>query len=302
MRSIIRAFGLASHSYADDAQIYSSCLPGDTDELRQRFTDCITAVTMWAEENRLALNPAKTEFLWLSTPRRSALVSHEPFRVGDVTIVPSASLRLLGVLLDETLSFESHINDVIRRCHYQLRRIRSVRRYLPVTGAIHLVRAFVLTRIDYCNSVLLGLPEAKLNRLQSVLNLAAKIVFGCRWCDHVTPLLRDRLHWLRVPQRIVYKRCWLTYRALHDPYCPDYLATLVQRSTLNERRSSLRSSHQVKLLVPPPSKTAKFGERSFAQGNAILWNSLPDNVTNADSAERFTANLKSYLFKLGYDC
>ena len=300
LRSIIAAFGLAPHSYADDSQIYSSCLPGDVEALRERFIECLVAVSKWAEENRLALNVGKTEFMWVSTPRRRMLVSRKPFAMGDVTIVPSECVRLLGVLFDGTLSFEPYVNDVIRRCHFQLKRIRSVRRYLPVSGVVHLVRALVLTRVDYCNSVLLGLPVSKLERLQSVLNLSARIVFGCRWCEHVTPLLRDRLHWLRVPERIVFKRCWLTYRALHDPCCPEYLASLVKRPQGNDRRSSLRSSRGVKLHVPPPSKTAKFGERSFTRGNPILWNSLPDETTTADTPEHFIKRLKTHLFRLGY--
>lgn len=286
-----------SHSYADDGQIYSSCLPENTDGLRERFERCIVAVMKWAEENRLTLNPAKTELLWLCTPRRQNLLSRDSFKVGGVDIAPTAYLRLLGIQLDETLTFEPHITELIRRCHYQLRRIGSVRRYLPVTGTIQLVRALVLSRLDYCNSVLLGITAARMNRLQSVLNHAARVVFRSRWSDHVTPLLRDRLHWLRVPERIIYKRCWFTFRALHDPNCPEYLATLVQRTTTNERRSHLRSSHHGKLLVPPPAKTAKMGERSFTRGNPTLWNTLPDNVTSTDSAGLFKKNLKTYLFR-----
>ena len=142
----------------------------------------------------------------------------------------------------------------------------------------------------------------RLNRLQSVLKQVARVIFGCRWGEHVTPLLRDRLHWLPVPQRIVYKRCWLTYRALHDPHCPDYLTALVRRSTENERRSGLRSGRRVRLLVPPPSKTPKFGDTSFTRGNPSLWNALPDSVTGADSAQLFKRNLKTHLFNIGYLC
>lgn len=70
MRTVTKQAGLMSHSYADNGQIYSSCHPVDMDRLRKQFEGCILAVTKWAKENRLALNPAKTEFLWLCTPRR----------------------------------------------------------------------------------------------------------------------------------------------------------------------------------------------------------------------------------------
>lgn len=110
MRSVIRVFGLASHSYADDGQIYSSCFLGDINELWTRFLNCISAVTTWAEENRLALNSAKTEFIWICNPIRRDLIIHEPFKVGNMTIAPYTSP---GVILDETLSLEAHINSLM---------------------------------------------------------------------------------------------------------------------------------------------------------------------------------------------
>lgn len=99
---------------------------------------------------------------------------------------------------------------------------------------------------------------------------------------------------------IIYKHCWLTFWALLDLYCHDYLAILVQRSTTNERRALLRSGHWVQLLILPSPKTSKFGERSFACEHPILWNYLPENITKADSVSLFIRNLKTHLLSIGY--
>jgi hypothetical protein len=69
--------------------------------------------------------------------------------------------------------------------------------------ALQLINGFVVSRIDYCNSLLAGQPVCQLNRIQSVLNYAARLVYGCGKFDHVTPLLRDNLHWLRVPESVL---------------------------------------------------------------------------------------------------
>ena len=82
--------------------------------------------------------------------------------------------------------------------------IRSVRRSLPRHALLTLVRALVVSKVDYCNSVLAGLPVTLLHRLQSVLNAAARSVFSVRKSEHITPLLRQ-LHWLRVPERIQFR-------------------------------------------------------------------------------------------------
>lgn len=174
-------FGFESHSYADDGQTYSSCLPPGMKQLQICIIECISKIESWMAANRLVLNPAKTEFLWFSTLRMKDLISHAPFSIGDVKIMPTTSTRLLGVLLDETLSLDGHINIMTRTCHYQLRRIKVIRCYIPMAAAIQLVQALVLSRIDYCNSVLLGLPDGQLNLLQSVLNVSVHLIFGYCW-------------------------------------------------------------------------------------------------------------------------
>ena len=97
----------------------------------------------------------------------------------------------------------------------QLRRIRFIRRSLTTTVATRFVNSFVIARVDYRNGILAGLPKYQLSRIQSVLNVAARIVYGQARFEHITPTLSDRLHWLLVPQRIAFKRCLLIFKALH---------------------------------------------------------------------------------------
>jgi len=90
----------------------------------------------------------------------------------------------------------AHVTATVRACFAALRMIRSVRRSLPRHALLAMVRALVVSKVDYCNSVLAGLPVALLQRLQSVLNAAARLVFSVRKSEHITPLLRQ-LHWFR---------------------------------------------------------------------------------------------------------
>ena len=142
-----------------------------------------------------------------------------------------------------------HVNRLMRSCFNQLRRIRFIRRSLTTTVATRLVNSFVIARVDYCNSILAGLPKYQLSRIQSVLNVAARIVFGQTCFEHITPTLRDRLHWLRVPERIDFKRCLLVFKALHG-LAPLYIKNYcVEVSS----RRCLRSSSYRHLVILPPS-------------------------------------------------
>ena len=97
----------------------------------------------------------------------------------------------------------THISLTVLSCFGILRQIRSVQRSLPVMS---LVTSLVLTRLDYCNSVLVGLLANLLNWLQAVINAAARLICSAKKSEHITPILMD-LHWLRIQERIQYKLC-----------------------------------------------------------------------------------------------
>ena len=119
-----------------------------------------------------------------------------------------------------------HISKVVTGCFVTLCQLHSIRRSLMQATLTGLVVSLVLTRVDYCNSVLSGLPSSQLDRLQAVINAAARLILSGRRCDHIT-LLVVQLHWLRVPERTEYKLCMLVYRCLHG-MAPDYLSSSFQ--------------------------------------------------------------------------
>ena len=103
------------------------------------------------------------------------------------------------------VKIKTHIYRLVSSCCYQLRRMRSVRRSLPTTKAITLINSFVISMVDYCNSLFVGLTAYQTNRIQAVLTDAARLIFGVPRGDHVTLILRERLHWLRAPQGMEFK-------------------------------------------------------------------------------------------------
>lgn len=110
--------------------------------------------------------------------------------------------RDLGVYLDSDMSMKSHVSRLVGACFGILRQIRSIRRSLPDSTLAMLMSSFIMSKLDYCNVALAGLPRCDLDRLQSVINAAARLTAGARRYDPITPLLID-LHWLRMPQSSV---------------------------------------------------------------------------------------------------
>ena len=142
---------------------------------------------------------------------------------------------------------------------------------LSVESKLLLVHALVQSRLDYCNSVLTHLPWSLVQQLQSVLNSAARLIFGLKRFDHIIPALMD-LHWLPYPQRITYKLCMIMFKCLRGS-APAYLADYCTSTSLVPGRSALRSAAHGDIVVP--SHRTDWGLRSFVVAGPSSWNVLP---------------------------
>ena len=129
---VIQANNFCGHAYADDIQIYGSCKPSNVAALRTNMMRCVADVTAWTASNRLKLNPEKAEFMWCATSRMQHHIDKSPFVIGGVPIGPQTKVQLLGVTFDSDFSMNSHVRTTISSCFYQLRRLKSIRRFLPM--------------------------------------------------------------------------------------------------------------------------------------------------------------------------
>ena len=135
--------------------------------------------------------------------------------------------------------------------------------------------------------------------LRSMLNCAARVIFGGTWRDHITPLLRDNLHWLRVRERITFKLCLLIYKAMNGP-APSYIKELCVPVTTVATRSALRSAARGDLIVPRTRR--QLGNRAYSVAGPTAWNSLPRDIRTASTISTFKNLLKTHLFSLSYNC
>jgi len=123
---------------------------------------------------------------------------------------------------------------------FHLRRLRSLCRQLGRDVTARLVSALVLSRLDYCNAILVCVPQTTLSSLQRVLHAAARMILNLRPCDHVTPALLE-LHWLPIAERIDFKLCLLVHKALVG-HAPQYIADLKRQVADLPSRASLRTA------------------------------------------------------------
>ena len=282
------------HLFADDKQLYQSGKITEIDIIRNLLSRCIIDVRDWCASRRLQLNASKTELQWFGSRAnlRKLATANLTLSVGDDVIQPVTVVRDLGVQLDAELTMKQHISRVVSSCFFQLRRLRQIRRSAGEEVTKRLVIALVLSRLDYCNAALAGLPESTIRPLQRVQNAAARLITNTRQRDSITPVLK-RLHWLPVKQRIIYKLCLLMHM-IHTQQCPVYMADMVQSTAKTASRPGLRSANH--LLYRKPALKSKFGERAFSHAGPAAWNSLPNHIQCDSNTNSFKKQLKTFLF------
>jgi len=286
------------HLFADDKQLYSATTIAEIDATRKRLSRCILDVRDWCASRRLQLNANKTELIWFGSAANLKKLSTRnlTLSVDNDVISPVEVVRDLGVYLDAELTLKHHVNRITSSCFFQLRRLRQIRRVAGPEVTKRLVSAFILSRLDYCNAALAGLPQTTLLPLQRAQNAAARLVTNTRPHEHITPASKD-LHWLPVNLRIKYKLCVMMH-LIFTQQCPEYMNELVSLTASSSTRPGLRSASG--LTYRKPKIRTKFGERAFSFSGPAAWNSLPDYLQSTTNTNSFKRLLKTHLFAAAY--
>ena len=187
----------------------------------------------------------------------------------------------------------NHVTSICASCNFHLCRLSAIRRHLTTDAIRFAVQALITSRLDYCNSLLAGLPATQIARLQRIQNKAARLVTMSRKDEHITPVLQS-LHWLPMSQRITFKLMVLVYKCLHG-LAPNYLCSLLKRYA---RDSRLRQVHSTILSVPVSKR--QVGNHAFGISASHMWNELPEAIRAAKSLDCFKRALKTHLFKAAF--
>ena len=294
---ILREAGVAFHLYADDTQLYLSFdinNPSSQIQCKDKLQQCVSTIKSWMTQNKLKLNGDKTEIIFIASKFFQNSISLTDFRVDDVVILPSASVRNIGVIFDNTMSMKDQITAICKSAYFHLHNINRIRNAITYDCCEKLIHAFITSRLDCNNSTLYGLPEVQYKRLQRILNTSARILTKTQLSEHITPILKN-LHWLPIEKRIHYKIILLTFKALHD-LAPSYIKDLIKPYS-NSRHLRSTNKH---LLHIPKTRTKTFGDRSFSSAAPTLWNNLPHHLRTINNINVFKKNLKTFLFHASY--
>ena len=244
---------------------------------------CINDVNAYATADMLKLDDNKTEIMLVTSKRAKHLHNlSTSITIINAQIPFKQSVNNLGFTFDCHLTMNAHVSNIARTCYFELHRLASIRRFLTSTATATLVFAFVLSRIDYCSSLLFGSTHDVTSHLLRILIYAAGVILRLPMSSSIATHLRS-LYWLPVKVRSTYKIACLCYHC-HSSTAQSFVADMLHESHITHPHHSL----QLK---------ATHGDRSFSFASSSVWNSIPIDVRCAPSLSSSMSCLKTYLFR-----
>ena len=296
---ICRNHGVDYHTYADDQQIYLSFSPaigGDKERCLNNLQNCIHNIRPWMRTNLLKLNDNKTEFIMVGSKNNllKANTRNTLVQIGNDYITCMDSVCHLGYIIDNELKSTVHINKLTSTLFITIRKIAKIRHLIYKEMTKILMQTFVHSKLDYCNSLLIGTSEYNLDKLQSIQNMSCQVINNLKKHDSITSYLQDP-HWLRICEWINYKILMMVFKCKHK-LAPSYLQEVI--SFEYNRPLRLAANHNIPVVK---CNTALVHNSSFKSIGPRLWNALPTNIKAINTLSEFNTKLKTYLSCLSYN-
>ena len=281
---ILNEAGYGAHGYADDHQV--SKLFGidfQFEAIQHSIPRCLDIVAHWMKASFLKLNSSKSQVIIFAPPKLASNIYIDQIKLRDGCWIPvSTRVTNLGVQFDSVLSYTPYINAICSQAYRLLRNLAAIRRFLSTDDLRTLVQSIVVSRIDNCNSLLYGVLAGNIKKLQRVQNACARLIYGKKKREHVTPLLQD-LHWLPVRQRIIFKILLLVFKFFNN-LAPFYIESVLSKSNRGE------------FILKVQRTNTQYGDRAFSNCAPKLWNALPLSIRASGTMGYFKSHLKHHLF------
>ena len=185
--NVLVAHGVDYHLYADDFQLYIQI--ENIPDAKERLTLLMSDIKIWMARRKLKLNEGKTEIIML--------------HFENTQLVPCDCAKNF-VVLDSPLSFRPHIYSVVKTCNFHTRNLHMIRNFINRDNLLSVVHSLIVSKIEYCYSLHVGLHKVTLKKVQSILNRAAQLIYSLPPQVPTTPFLM-KLHWLPVKARVEFK-------------------------------------------------------------------------------------------------
>ena len=275
--------------YADDSQFIFVGSPNDIMDLKRQAEQTMKKAKLYFDSNGLKVNPQKTQVIFIGSRQNIAKVPSDlKMDFDGVLIEPSNLVKNLGVVFDNYMTFEKHINDLRRKTMGSLLFLNHLKDKVEKDTRIMLVQSLALCSIDYCFKIWGSAGKTQIQRVQKLQNFAAKIAVGnVRKYDRATPCINE-LNWLKIELKYKYELCVFMYKRVND-VIPEMLMPLTPVHSITQARTRQSENFYVSM------NRTNSGGRELAKSCPRLWNTLPRDLKGAGTVTTFKRKLFEYF-------
>ena len=268
--------------FADDCSITISdkCI----DTIGNLLSQDLMNINRWCQLNKMVLNTSKTKTMYIcsSSKHRSFTGQFPSICLNDTELIASSEEKLLGVSIVNTLNWDTHVNNILKKCNSYLYLLSRIKLFLSLDKRKLFFNAYILPHIDYCSTIWGKCSSGSEDKLLKFQKRAARIILDQEVDAPSSPLFLE-LNWMPFSERVSFQKAILMYKTFNN-LAPQYLRNLLTLTTDISTRH-LRSTFLNTLYVPKPS--CELFRTSFSYSGSSIWNSLPPNIRTAPSLNLF---------------
>ena len=272
--------------FADDTTLSISA--STVDEIESKLNHDLLNVNEWLIANKLTLNETKTEFMIIGSRQRVPSFEQGPIiKLGNQVIKRVPNKKTLGVILNEHLTWNKHIDEQNKKISNNIALLRRAKSFVPEHILNKMYNAFVIPNFYYCSTVWNDGHKNKLTKLSKLQKKAARVITGASYDERSNEIFR-KLDWMPIHKSLSIRENIVTFKAL-TANSPNYLTEMF--NFCSNETYNLRSNFCQLFLEKP---NTNFLKKSFSYRAAKSWNNLPDNIRQ--NVDNITLNVaKSML-------
>ena len=240
--------------------------------------------------NYLLLNIKKTELININMTNSTAYFPD--IYINNVILLPTNSAKYLGLHFNNELNLDKHINLIRQTTTAQLFNLRRLRPYMNTTTTTLLIHSLIISRLQYCNSLLATVNKDKIKHFDKIINRSIRLIYRLNRNDYSTSVteLRQRLNWMTTTDSIDYKLLTILKKTL------TYEQPHVLRLSLNIKSNNRQLRTSDLTILTLPTTNSKYGKKRFSSIASYKWNRLPKQLLSPTiSPNSFKRKLKSFL-------
>jgi hypothetical protein len=271
--------------YADDSTLHVSDY--NIHNIQLNLQNDLDRIATWCSFNNMSIHPNKTKCMLLSKARCST--DKLRLNINGILLEQTKEFNLLGVTIDEHLTWQSHINSVCRKLNFKLALLKRINYFINYETKKLFYNSYILTTMDYCCALWCSATQSHLRKIHSIQKRAAKIILNKPYSTPSAPLFKE-LGWLTFNNRCTFLTGSIVHKFVIGAM-PSYFNNVIHIS--NNNVYALRSITHTD-ISSIPFKT-NYGKRAFSFRSRTIWNSIPISIRQVSSNTTFKIKFKEYL-------